>query len=126
MKDRKISKRTDVPAFWDELKGKMHKNVVIAMETERIRITDQASQDEEARSKVALIIENLLQKEANLPLTRDQRTRFVQELIDEILGLGPLEALMRDPAVNEIMVNAPDKVFIERKGKLVLTTGRGA
>jgi len=43
------------------------------------------------------------------------------ELIDEILGLGPLEALMRDPSINEIMVNAVDKVFIESKGKLILT-----
>jgi pilus assembly protein CpaF len=121
---RKMAARTDVPRFWDELKGKVHKNVVIAMETERVRITDDAAQNEEARGKVATIIENLLQKESNLPLTRDQRTQFVQELIDEILGLGPLEALMRDPAVNEIMVNAPDKIFIEQKGQLVLTSLR--
>jgi pilus assembly protein CpaF len=116
-----ISKRTDVPAFWDELKGKMHKNVVTAMETERIRVSDNATRNKEVRDKVATIIENLLQKETNLPLTRDQRARFVQELIDEILGLGPIEELMRDPTVNEIMVNSPDHVYIERAGKLVLT-----
>ncbi|MBI5202326.1 MAG: CpaF family protein [Elusimicrobia bacterium] len=109
------------PPFWDELKHKVHKNVVAVLETERIRITDSAEANKELRSKVGQIIENLLQKETNLPLSRDQRSRFVTELVDEILGLGPLEELMRDPGVNEIMVNAPEKVYIERAGKLVLT-----
>ncbi|MCX5790179.1 MAG: ATPase, T2SS/T4P/T4SS family [Elusimicrobia bacterium] len=121
----KVVKQGDVasgnPPFWDELKGKVHKNVVSALETERIRITDSAEVNKELRAKVGQIIENLLQKEVNLPLSRDQRGRFVGELVDEILGLGPLEELMRDPSINEIMVNAPDKVYIERAGKLVLT-----
>jgi pilus assembly protein CpaF len=120
-KGGKIKKKGDLPSFWDELKSKMHKNVVLAMETERIRVDDGAAGDDDTRTKVASIIENLLQKEANLPLTRDQRSQFVTELIDEILGLGPLEVLMRDPGVNEIMVNGKDRVFIESKGKLVLT-----
>ncbi len=120
--DGKItSKRTDVPEFWDELKGKIHKNVVVMMETERIRIGEGAKEDEETRKKVGIIIDNLLAKETNLPLSREMRSRFVEELIDEILGLGPLEGLMRDQTINEIMVNAPDKVYIEQKGRLVLT-----
>ncbi|TPW21533.1 MAG: pilus assembly protein CpaF [Elusimicrobia bacterium] len=114
-------KRTDVPEFWDELKGKVHKNVVTAMETERIRVGEGAKDDEETRKKVGIIIDNLLAKETNLPLSREMRSRFVDELIDEILGYGPLEALMRDPGINEIMVNAPDKIYIEQKGRLVLT-----
>ncbi|MBI3288153.1 MAG: Flp pilus assembly complex ATPase component TadA [Elusimicrobia bacterium] len=113
--------RTDVPPFWDELKGKMHKSVVSAMETDRVRISDSPEKNAEVRTKVSAIIENLLQKEVNLPLNRDQRARFVSELMDEILGLGPLEELMRDPGVNEIMVNAPERVYIEKKGKIVLT-----
>ena len=116
-----VVKRTDVPEFWDELKGKVHKNVVTAMETERIRIGEGAKEDDETRKKVGIIIDNLLAKETNLPLSRDMRSRFVEELIDEILGLGPLETLMRDASINEIMVNAPDKVYIEQKGRLVLT-----
>ncbi|MBI3298753.1 MAG: Flp pilus assembly complex ATPase component TadA [Elusimicrobia bacterium] len=119
-----VVKRTDVPEFWDELKGKVHKNVVTAMETERIRIGEGAKEDDETRKKVGVIIDNLLAKETNLPLSRDMRSRFVEELIDEILGLGPLETLMRDQSINEIMVNAPDKVYIEQKGKLVLTSLR--
>ncbi|MBI5631042.1 MAG: Flp pilus assembly complex ATPase component TadA [Elusimicrobia bacterium] len=111
---------TPVPEFWDDLKTKLHKLVVSAMETERIRISDDAGQNEENRSKVSGIIENLIQKESNLPLSRAQREQFITELVDEILGLGPLQALTRDPSVNEIMVNAHDKIYIERAGKLVL------
>ena len=113
--------RVDVPAFWDELKMKMHRDVVSALETERIKITDDAAANEATRKKVDLIINGLLQKETSMPLTREQRAKFINELLDEILGLGPLEELMRDPAVTEIMVNAPDRVFIERAGKLTLT-----
>ncbi|MDP3541700.1 MAG: ATPase, T2SS/T4P/T4SS family [Elusimicrobiota bacterium] len=109
-----------VPEFWDELKGKMHKLVVGAMETERIRISDDPNQNEENRAKVSQIIENLLQREQSLALSRAQREQFTGELVDEILGLGPLQALLRDPGINEIMVNAYDKIYIEQKGQLVL------
>ncbi|OGS13842.1 MAG: type II secretion system protein E, partial [Elusimicrobia bacterium RIFOXYA12_FULL_57_11] len=77
--------------------------------------------NQETRKRVDAIINGLLQKETSMALTREQRVQFINELLDEILGLGPLEELMRDPAVTEIMVNAPDKVFIERAGKLTLT-----
>jgi pilus assembly protein CpaF len=109
-----------IPEFWDELKGKMHKLVVGAMETERIRISDDPNQNEENRAKVSQIIENLLQREQSLSLSRAQREQFVGELVDEILGLGPLQSLLRDPSINEIMVNAFDKIYIEQKGQLVL------
>ncbi|MBI5242646.1 MAG: Flp pilus assembly complex ATPase component TadA [Elusimicrobia bacterium] len=123
-KSKAVIRVGDVPAFWDELKQKMHTKVVSAMETERIRISESDERNTEIRAKISVIIENLLQKEVNLPLSREQRQRFVSELIDEILGLGPLEELMRDSNVNEIMVNAPEKIFIEKAGKLVLTTLR--
>ncbi|MDE2491234.1 MAG: CpaF family protein [Elusimicrobia bacterium] len=109
-----------VPDFWDELKGKMHKLVVGAMETERIRISEDPKQNDENRAKVGQIIENLLQREQNLSLSRSQREQFVTELVDEILGYGPLQALLRDPGINEIMVNSFDKIYIEKKGQLVL------
>ena len=109
-----------VPEYWDELKGKMHKQVVSAMETERIRISEDPNQNEENRQKVSQIIENLLQRETSLGLNRTQREQFTSELVDEILGLGPLQSLLRDPGINEIMVNAYDKIYIEQKGQLVL------
>ncbi len=115
-----VSAAGAIPDFWDELKGKVHKLVVAAMETERIRISEDPKQNEENRSKVGQIIENLLQREQGLALSRVQREQFVTELVDEILGYGPLQALLRDPTVNEIMVNAFDKIYIEQKGQLIL------
>ena len=108
-------------SFWDDLKQKVHKDVVRTLEIERIVISDESTASAQTRKRVAAIVDDILQKQPNLQFSRDQRTRFASELLDEILGLGPLETLMRDPSVTEIMVNAFDKIFIEQKGKLTLT-----
>ena len=108
-------------SFWDDLKQKIHKEVVRTLEIERIVISDESSASAQTRKRVAAIVDDILQKQPNLQFSRDQRTRFASELLDEILGLGPLETLMRDTSVTEIMVNAFDKIFIEQKGKLTLT-----
>src|SRR3546814_16379595 len=57
---------------------------------------------------------------AELKLTLNRREQFALEkvLVDELLGLGPLEELLADPEISDIMVNGPDQTFIERKGKL--------
>lgn len=114
----------EMPAWWEDLKMKIHSDVVRVLETERIKISDDPTQNQEVRKKVDSIINSLLQKETQYPLTREQRTKFISELLDEILGLGPIEELMRDPTITEIMVNAPDKIYIERGGKLVKTKYR--
>ncbi len=108
-------------SYWDSLKQQVHKDVIKTLEVERIVISEEGSQNEQTRKRVSVIIDEVLRKKANVQLSRDQKIRFINELLDEILGLGPLEALMRDPSVTEIMVNAYDKIFIEQKGKLTLT-----
>ena len=108
-------------SFWDDLKQKIHKEVVRTLEVERIVISDESAASAQTRKRVAAIVDDILQKQPNLQFSREQRTRFASELLDEILGLGPLETLMRDASVTEIMVNAFDKIFIEQKGKLTLT-----
>lgn len=108
-------------SYWDDLKQQVHKDVIKTLEVERIVISEEGTQNEQTRKRVSVIIDEVLRKKANVQLSRDQKVRFINELLDEILGLGPLEALMRDPSVTEIMVNAYDKIFIEQKGKLTLT-----
>jgi pilus assembly protein CpaF len=56
------------------------------------------------------------------PLTRDERRQLVREISDDILGYGPLEPLLRDDSVTEVMVNASDQIYIERSGKIEKTT----
>ena len=58
---------------------------------------------------------------ANYPLTDTDRAELVQEIVDDILGNGPLEQLLRDPEVTEIMVARYDRIFVEKRGKLVQT-----
>ena len=55
------------------------------------------------------------------PLTREERRQLVREITDDILGYGPLEPLLRDDAVTEVMVNGADRIYIERAGKIELT-----
>ena len=72
------------------------------------------------RRRVEEMVEDKL-KVDRLPLTRQMRNRLVAEMTDEILGFGPIEPLLRDPTVTEVMVNRPDQVYCERFGKLELT-----
>src|SRR6266851_8515115 len=58
------------------------------------------------------------------PLTREERRELVRQLTDDILGYGPLEQLLRDDSVTEIMVNSFERVYIERSGKLERTAVR--
>jgi len=79
---------------------------------------------EEAISRaVTEFVAHVLQTE-NIPLNQDERDRLAEELKNETLGVGPLAPLMADPAVTDILVNAPDRVYVERFGRLTLTDVR--
>ena len=72
------------------------------------------------RRRVEELVEEKLRSE-KLPCSRQMRNRLVSDMADEILGFGPIEPLLRDPTVTEVMVNRPDQVYCERFGKLELT-----
>ena len=72
------------------------------------------------RRRVEELVEEKLRSE-KLPFSRQMRNRLVSDMADEILGYGPIEPLLRDPTVTEVMVNRPDQVYCERFGKLELT-----
>jgi pilus assembly protein CpaF len=58
------------------------------------------------------------------PLTRDERRQIIREITDDILGYGPLEPFLRDDSVTEVMVNAFDRIYVERLGKIERTNAR--
>lgn len=80
-------------------------------------------EDKEARAQIQQVCEALMSEEA-LPFNASVRQRIVAELKDEVLGLGPLESLLADRTVADILVNGPNQVFVERQGKLEETTLR--
>lgn len=87
------------------------------------RITD-ASLDEEDLQKYVKDELKIIIDEDEIPLSAPERHRLVQEVIDDVIGLGPLQKFLSEVAVTEIMVNGPDKIYVERAGRLTLTNAR--
>src|SRR5260370_18127689 len=78
------------------------------------------SQGDSARDEVLVVIRNAVNAEV-VPLSFAEREKLSREILDEIFGLGPLEPLLKDHSVSDILVNRYDRVYIERAGKLELT-----
>ena len=74
----------------------------------------------DVNSKVGVIADQVIAANGSV-VTRDERLRLIEDVVAEITGFGPIEPLLRDETVTEVMVNGPRQVYIERKGKLVLT-----
>jgi len=115
--------RSDPPASHadgpDELrrfKAQLHRRLVIGMDLSALS----ALSREQLRVEVRRVAEELCQRSPNL-LNQQERERLVNEVLDETFGLGPLEALMRDPTVTDILINGPHTVYVERNGRLELT-----
>ncbi|MBK1719246.1 pilus assembly protein CpaF [Thiocystis violacea] len=80
-------------------------------------------EETEARAQIQEVCERLL-NQASLPFNVPTRQRIVREIESEILGLGPLDTLLADPAISDILVNGPDQIYVERHGKLELASAR--
>jgi len=96
-----------------ELKVELHQKLI-----DRINLAalDMMSREQVSREIGELVGEML--KEMNHALNRDERARLVEDILDELLGLGPLEPLLKDPTITDIMVNTYSTVFVERRGKI--------
>jgi pilus assembly protein CpaF len=75
------------------------------------------SQQDEVRQVIRQMFDNLLQQES-IVLTRQQRTALFDQTVAEILGLGPIQPLLEDPEITEVMVNGQNQIYVEKKGKL--------
>jgi pilus assembly protein CpaF len=96
-----------------ELKGNVHRKLLNRLNLEALATADRAR----AESDIRTLVTELLAEE-NTPLSMGERDVLFSELIDEVFGLGPLEPLLRDPSINDILVNTYNSVWVERKGKL--------
>jgi pilus assembly protein CpaF len=105
--------RTD----YSTVKTAIHRKLIQKLNLDRITEANR----EEVRRQVGSIVESLVVGEST-PMNLQERERLVQEVLDEVFGLGPLEPLLADPTVSDILVNTCKHVYIERKGMLEETT----
>ena len=83
------------------------------------RMTDTSLGEEDVRTMVREAVGAFIDEE-QVPLSPEERRRLIREIVDEVLGLGPLQRLLDDPLVSEIMVNGPGRIYVERNGRLHL------
>src|SRR5437867_4947806 len=100
---------------YQHLKARVHQDLLNRLNLERLTRVKREDAEPEIRRVIAVIIEGL--KETT-PMSLLERETLVTDVINELFGLGPLEALLRDPAVSDILVNRADQIYVERHGKL--------
>jgi pilus assembly protein CpaF len=98
---------------YQQVKADLHRKILDRLDLEKLGRTP----NDAAREEVLLLIRNTVNSEA-VPLSFAERERLAREILDEIFGLGPLEPLLKDPTISDILVNRYDKVYVERSGKL--------
>ncbi len=101
---------------YQQVKADLHRKILDKLDLEKLG----KATGETAREEVLLLIRNSVNSEA-VPLSFAERERLAREILDEIFGLGPLEPLLKDPSVSDILVNRFDRVYVERGGKLERT-----
>jgi pilus assembly protein CpaF len=105
--------RTDFGA----VKAAIHRKLIQKLNLDRLTEVNR----EDVRREVTLILEALVVGEST-PMNLQERERLAQEVLDEVFGLGPLEPLLADPTVSDILVNTHKRVYVERKGILEMTS----
>ena len=116
--DKKIVKTVEKEKDpYVELKMKIQAQVIQDLDIDFNEISEQ---NESLKQDLRVIISKNIEKES-LNITPPQKKRILEELLDEIIGFGPITSLLQDSSVTEIMVNGPDQVYTEVKGKLVMT-----
>ena len=106
------------------LKRRIHERLVEELDLKKLDLAALSNQSrmQELRQKTERVITNLLTKEVGgLVASHEVRSRLVKEIADEALGLGPLEELLDDREITDILVNNKDQIYVERHGKLELT-----
>ena len=102
-----------------ELKSEIHRKLIGVLNLDRVASLPK----DRVRAEIGRVVERLLEDE-RVPMTTAEQNRTVEEVLDEVLGLGPLEPLLKEPTISDILVNGYSKVYIERNGKLALTQVR--
>ena len=98
---------------FEDLKGRLHRQVIEALDLSVVAKLDQGL----LKVELSNLVEKFLEQEP-VPLNAREREQLITEIQWEVMGLGPLEPLLQDPTVNDILVNRSDQIYVERAGKL--------
>jgi pilus assembly protein CpaF len=98
-----------------ELKGRVHQELLNRLNLERLTQISRADAEPEIRSVIGMILDR---ESATMPLSLFERETVSSDVLDELFGLGPLELLLKDPAISDILVNRADQIYIEREGRI--------
>src|SRR5256884_7049893 len=101
---------------FEELKRLIHGKLVEKLDLSRVSDLE----GDTLRREIRLVVERLCDTENPL-LNRMERERLIDEVLDETFGFGPLEVLLKDPTISDILVNGPHKIYVERRGQLEKT-----
>ncbi len=101
---------------YQQVKADLHRKILDRLDLEKLG----RSTGDSAREEVLILIRSSVNSEA-VPLSFAEREQLSREILDEIFGLGPLEPLLKDPTISDILVNRFDRVYVERAGKLEIT-----
>ena len=100
---------------YQHLKARVHQDLLNRLNLERLTRVKREEAEPEIRRVITVIIDGL---KDTTPMSLLERETLVTDVINELFGLGPLEALLRDPSISDILVNRADQVYIEREGKI--------
>lgn len=100
---------------FNSLKMRLHRKLI-----DQLDLTRMVGDEEQLREQVKELVSQLADQENTL-LNFNERQRLINEVLDETFGLGPLEVLLQDPLISDILVNGPKQVYVERRGRLELT-----
>jgi pilus assembly protein CpaF len=116
--------RDEKPADqWSALKQRVHRGLIETIDLKKVDTETGNDPKKKAvlREKTKTVVVEILDKEEHPFRSREEIQKLVKEILDEALELGPLQDLLQDDSVNEIMVNRKDQIYVERGGKLVKT-----
>ena len=109
------------PDEYFDFKSKIHERLLDILDLSLIGSVDKEKLDKQIRH----LTEKILLEQANvLPLNFKERETIISEIVDEVLGLGPLEPFLKDPTISDILVNSYKQIYVERFGKLEITDVR--
>ncbi len=104
---------------WFGIKTQIHSKLLNSLSPDQLKTLNKDGM----REQIGAVVERLIADE-QLPMTLAERERAIEEVLDEVFGLGPLEPLLKDPTVSDILVNGFDNIYVERGGRLVETNIR--